>query len=168
MAWVMPSRRDDGFYPVDLISDILSNGNSSRLHQKLVKGKKLFSELNAFVSGDLDRGLFIVTGKIRNGIDRKLAEKAIREELDLLKKESVSVQEMEKIKNKVEANLIFSRMSVLNKSMHLGYYELLGDAGLWNTEASKYGKVSSEKIMETAQELFKEEKTNTLFYQARK
>jgi hypothetical protein len=133
-----------------------------------VKGKKLFSELNAFVSGDLDRGLFIVSGKLRNGLDRKLAEEAIHEELDLLKRESVSKYEMEKVKNKVEANLIFSRMSVLNKAMHLGYYELLGDAGRWNREADKYGKVTSENIMETARQLFKEEKTNTLYYQARK
>jgi predicted Zn-dependent peptidase len=168
MAWVMPPRADDGFYPADLISDILSNGNSSRLHQKLVKGRKLFSELSAFVTGDLDRGLFIVTGKLLNGLDKNTAQNAILEEIDLLKRELVSKHEMEKIKNKVEANLIFARMSVLNKSMHLGYYELLGDAGRWNEEATNYGAVSAEEIMNSARELFKEEKTNTLFYQARK
>ncbi len=166
LAWHMHPRQDAGFYPADLISDILSNGNSSRLHQNLVKGKKLFSEISAFVTGDLDKGLFILTGKIRNGLDRDSAEDAINEELEQLKTSPVSDDEMEKIKNKVEANLIFSRMSVLNKAMHLGYYELLADAGLWNREADMYGDVTKEMIMSSAANLFQSNRTNTLFYKA--
>jgi predicted Zn-dependent peptidase len=168
IAWHMPRRKDLGFYPVDLISDILSNGNSSRLHQELVKGKKLFSEISAFVTGDLDRGLFIVNGKLKNGLDKEEAVGAIWEQLSKLKQEPVSTEEMEKVQNKVEANLIFSRMSVLNKAMHLGYYELLGDAALWNKEAMTYGQFTKEDLMDAADSLFREEKSNTLFYNARR
>lgn len=167
-AWHMPPRRDRGFYPADLISDILSNGNSSRLQQNLVKGKKLFSDISAFVTGDLDKGLFILTGKLRNGLDRKTAEESINEELQRMITDPVLDEEMEKVKNKVEANLIFSRMSVLNKAMHLGYYELLGDAALWNGEADAYGEVSKEMIKSTAGNIFQPHRTNTLFYSARR
>lgn len=166
LAWHMSPRKDNGFYPIDLVSDILSNGNSSRLHQNLVKGKKYFSELSAFVTGDLDKGLFIVNGKIRNGLERHVAEEAIIKELEQLKSEAVTNAEMEKVKNKVEANLIFSRMSILNKAMHLSYYELLGDADLWNKEADAYGSVSKEIIIDSAKELFQENRSNTLYYQS--
>jgi len=166
MVWHMAARNEPGFYTIDLISDILSNGNSSRLYQNLVKGKKLFSELHAFVSGDLDQGLFIVSGKLMMGVDRKMAERAIWDELSKLKSTLIEIEELEKVKNKIEANLIFSSLSVLNKAMQLGYYEMLGDAGSWGEEAYKYSRIDREEIRNTAAQLFRKEGLNTLFYKA--
>ena len=168
IAWHMSERNDPEFYTVDLISDILSNGNSSRLYQNLVKGKKMFSELNAFVTGDLDHGLFIISGKLNNGFTRLEVETEIQHELDKLKTESVDKSELEKVKNKVEANLVYSNLSVLNKAMYLGYYEMLGDASMWSKEAEIYNSVSRENIQETAKALFNNSNRNTLFYQALK
>ena len=168
IAWHMSERNDPEFYTVDLISDILSNGNSSRLYQNLVKGKKMFSELNAFVTGDLDHGLFIISGKLNNGFTRLEVETEIQHELDKLKTESVDNNELEKVKNKVEANLVYSNLSVLNKAMYLGYYEMLGDASMWSKEADMYNSVSRENIQETAKALFNNSNRNTLFYQALK
>lgn len=168
MVWHMSARNDAAFYTVDLISDILSNGNSSRLYQNLIKGKKIFTELNAFVTGDLDRGLFIVSGKLMNGVERKTAEKAIWDELLNLKSELVGTEELEKVKNKIEANLIFSNLTVLNKAMQLGYYEMLGDAKNWAHEASKYQKINKEEIRRMASELFRDEGLNSLYYKALK
>jgi predicted Zn-dependent peptidase len=161
----MPARTDTRFYNVDLISDILSNGNSSRLFQSLVKKQKLFSEINAFITGDLDPGLFIVTGKLINGTLCDEGEKAILQELEKLITE-VTKEELQKVKNKIEANLIFSKLSVLNKAMYLGYFQMLGDAALLDKEESKYMAVSLDNIRKTAGNLFRKEKQNTLFYKA--
>ncbi|MCF6171165.1 MAG: insulinase family protein [Bacteroidales bacterium] len=168
LAWHMPPRTDRRFYHYDLISDILSNGNSSRLYQTLVKKERLFSDINAFVTGDLDNGLFIVSGKLINGTTSPEATDAIQKQLDLMAKEMVQEDELQKVKNKIESNLIFSKISVLNKALNLGYYEMLGDAARLNSEIENYRKVSSRQIREEAAQLFTQKKRNTLFYRAKK
>lgn len=55
----MGGRDSDDFYACDIISDILSNGQSSRLYVNLIKNQRLFSGIDAYVSGDRDPGLFI-------------------------------------------------------------------------------------------------------------
>jgi len=164
LAWKMDKRNSPGFYAADLISDILSNGDSSRLFNRLVKEKQLFSEINAYVSGDLDKGLFMVSGKLINGTNAKQAEEAICEQINLLTTESVTNDELQKVKNKIEANLVFSRLSVMNKAMNLCYYEMLGDAQLLDSEEEKYQSVAKEDIMDKAKEIFAPGKKNTLIY----
>lgn len=164
MAWHMPKRTDIGFYHCDLISDILSNGNSSRLFRKLVKEKGMFSEINAFVTGDLDKGLFIVSGKLINGTSTNNAIAAIDDEMKLISDELVDIADFEKIKNKIEANMVFSKASVLTKAMNLGYYELLGDAHMWDNELDIYRSVSRDDIRKTAKEIFQTKHQNILIY----
>ena len=166
MCWKMPARTDRGFYTTDLISDVLSNGNSSRMFQSLVKRKKIFSEINAFVTGDLDPGLFIVSGKLINGAGKQEAEDAICGELINLIDQPVIDKELDKVKNKIEANLVFSRLSVLGKAMQLAYYEMLGDANSWNEEMNKYQAVTKIDILNKAGELFQNKNQNILYYKA--
>ncbi len=164
MAWHMPGRMDTGFYHCDLISDILSNGNSSRLYQSLVKDQKLFSDVNAFVSGDEDPGLFIVSGKLADGSKIMQAEESVSTELNRIVQHEVHQAELQKVKNKIESTLVFSQMSVLNKAMNLGYYELLGDAANLNLEVDQYMKVTTKDIQETAAKIFTPANSNTLYY----
>jgi len=166
MVWHMASRNDPSFYATDLISDVLSNGKSARLFQNLVKKYNMFSDIHAFITGDIDGGLFMVSGKLMNGESKESAEQAVVEELTKMTNTSVNERELQKIKNKIETTLVFSRMSVLNKAMYLGYYEMLGDANKWNSEAMRYQKVSAEDIRQTAGKLFANHRQNTLFYQA--
>jgi len=163
-AWHMDERNSTGFYACDLISDILSNGNSSRLFSRLVKDRKMFSELNAFVSGDMEKGLFIVSGKLINGFTPADAENAIDEQLNDLISKPVSDLELEKVKNKIESNLIFSRLSVLNKAMNLAYYEMLESASILEKEKEKYADVTKEDIQQKAKEIFAKGKKNKLVY----
>ena len=164
MVWHMPARRDPGYYAADLISDVLSNGHSARLYQHLVKEKKLFTDLNAFITGDIDQGLFIISGKLMDGVGMEEAEAAVLVELKRLSSELITDEELTKIKNKIEANLVFASMTVLNKAMNLGYFEMLGDAANWNNESAKYDRITRDEIMEQASELFHESKKNTLYY----
>jgi zinc protease len=166
MVWHMASRNDPSFYPTDLISDVLSNGKSARLFQNLVKKHNMFSNIHAFITGDIDGGLFMVSGKLMNGESKESAEQAVLEELMKMANTIINERELQKIKNKIETTLVFSRMSVLNKAMYLGYYEMLGGANMWNGEASRYQQVTAEDIKRTAGQLFAGHRQNTLFYQA--
>ena len=167
LAWHMDGRSANGFYKADLISDVLSNGNSSRMYQKLIKKSKMFSDISAFITGDVDPGLFIVTGKLLNGTTLQEAEDAILSELNDICRQPVTEEELKKINNKIEANLLFGRMSVLNKAMALGYYEMLGSASMMEDEISKYRNVTLKDIQDTANEIFLETKPSKLLYQAK-
>jgi len=164
VAFKMPGRLDPDYYAFDLLSDIMSRGQSSRLYNSLLKEQKLFSDINAYISSSLDPGLFIVEGKLVEGVTTEQAGKAIWAELDKLKAELVSDNELTKVKNKVESVLVFSEMSLLDKAMNLAYYELLGDAALLNQEAAEFLKVSAEDIKRISNDTFKEESSSTLYY----
>ena len=163
-AYHMCSRNDDEYHTVDIMSDVLSRGNSSRLYKELVKDKKLFSELDAYVMGDFDSGLFVVSGKLSDDVTVEQAEAGIEVELQKIKNELVPKDELEKCKNKIESTLIFTEMDVLNKATNLAISELLGDADLINQEAEKYQKVSVEDIKRVANKILQKENCSTLYY----
>lgn len=163
----MPARNESGYYAADLISDILSRGNSSRLFRNLLKDQKLFSEINAYLTGSLDAGLFVIEGKPLPGISMEVAEAAIWAELNRLKTELVPIDELTKVKNKMESTMVFSEMSLLDKAMNLAYFELLGDANGLNSEIQRYLDVSPEQVCAQANHIFRKENSSTLYYLAK-
>jgi len=163
----MPARTEPGYYAADLISDILSRGNSSRLFRNLLKDQKLFSDINAYLTGSLDAGLFVVEGKPLPGISMEVAEAAILKELERISTEPVPVDELTKVKNKMESTMVFSEMSLLDKAMNLAYFELLGDADGLNSEIQKYLDVTAEEIRNQAAHIFRKENSSTLYYLAK-
>jgi predicted Zn-dependent peptidase len=167
-AYHMCSRYDKEYYAVDLISDILSRGNSSRMHNALIKDKKLFSDISAYVMGDFDKGLFVISGKLTKGITMEEADAAINAELDKIKKEPVNADELIKVKNKTEASHVFGEVDVLNKATNLAVSELLGDAEMINYEVEKYLAVTADQILEQANIIFRKENCSTLYYKAKK
>jgi predicted Zn-dependent peptidase len=165
-AYPMCKRSDPGFYAADLLSDILSNGDSSRLYQSLVKKNPLFLSLDGYLTGTIDEGLFVFSGKINPEYEIETAEKALDEEIEKIVSESVEERELQKVKNKSESKFIFSETDILSKAMELCYYELLGDTELINTEIEKYNSVDKEAIRTAANTIFRKEKSNTLYYRA--
>jgi zinc protease len=166
IAFQMPGRMDEGYYEIDLISDILSRGNSSRLYRTLVKDKQLFSEVHAYNMGSFDRGMFVIEGKPLENVPTETAEAAIWEELEKLKQQLIPADELTKVKNKTESTMVFSEMSLLDKAMNLAQFELLGDADWLNQETNKYLAITSEQIQKQAQAIFRKDNTSTLIYLA--
>jgi len=166
IAFQMKNRFDKAYYVVELMSDILSRGNSSRLYRNLVKEKQIFSEVHAYMTGSIDKGMFVFEGKPLKNISIETAEAAIWEELDKLKAEVIPDDELTKVKNKTESTMIFSEMSLLDKAMNLAYYELLGDADKLNHETEKYLMVTPQQIKEEANKLFRKDNSSTLIYLA--
>lgn len=166
IAFKMPARLDETYQVYDLMSDIMSQGQSSRLYNSLLKEQKLFSDINAYISSSLDEGLFIVEGKLVAGVSTEVAEKAIWVELEKMVATLVTEDELTKVKNKSESIMVFSEMSLLDKAMNLAYYELLGDADLLNSEIDKYLTITTDQIQEAAKTTFQKEKSSTLYYLA--
>ncbi len=162
------SRHDKEYYATDLISDILSQGNSSRLHNTLIKDKKIFSDIYAYVMGDFDKGLFVISGKLSKGITMEQADESINEELQKIKSEFVSIDELTKVKNKIEATHVFGEIDILNKATNLAVSELLGNPNMINEEVGKYLLVTAEQIKEQANSIFRIENCSTLYYKSKK
>lgn len=114
MAYHMCARESSDYYVFDILSDILSNGRSSRLTQKLVQEQHLFSNIDAYISGSRDAGLLHISGKLANGVSLEQAEAAVHRELDELKNVLVDSHELDKVKNKFESSQIFGNINYLN------------------------------------------------------
>lgn len=154
------------FYITDLLSDVLSNGPSSRLYRRLLKEKQLFSQIDAYITGTLDPGLFIIEGRPSDGVSLEDAEAAILEELQLLLDEHLDEDELQKCKNRAESALVFSELSALGKAMNLAFFELLGDADLINREPELYAQITAEDMHRVARQLFRKENCTKLYYKA--
>lgn len=166
IAFHGPARNDEDYYAVDLITDLLSQGPSSRLYRRLVKENELFSEINAYQTGSIDPGLLVVEGKPLPNVSVEVAEKAIWEQLDQLCTDRIESYELEKVKNKIESTMAFAEMAILEKAMNLAYFELLGDADGFNHETDRYLAVTEADIQQQARQLFKKENASTLIYLA--
>jgi zinc protease len=162
----MTNRLHNDYYAFDLLSDILSQGNSSRLTQQLIKNQQLFSNIDAYITGSLDEGQLVFKGDLLPNVSIEQAEKAIWEQIETLKNEQVSVDEMIKVIHQAETSNIFRNVNLLNKAMNLAFYELLGDANLINTELDNYKKITAQDIMRISNDFLKREKSSTLLYKS--
>ena len=159
----MGDRRSDNFYACDIISDILSNGQSSRLYINLIKNGKLFSEIDAYITGDMDPGLFVFSGKLSEGVAIEEAEAAIQNEIDRFIEDPITERELQKVINKTDARISYSEINYQNKSANLAFFDYLGDIELINSESERY-QISLDTLKQTAKELFSIDNCSTLWY----
>ncbi len=164
IAFPMPERKLRGFHIADIASDLLAGGDSGRLYQRLVKKQGLFSSVNAYVTGDCDPGLFLFTAQLLPSTTVEQAEEALWEQIELLKIEGASDYELEKVKNKFEANTLFGEINVMNKAMNMGFYSMLGDITIINREVDIYRSLTSNDITEFCRDTFTRNHSNTLIY----
>ena len=166
-TWHMEARLDKGYYVADLITEILGGGGSSRLYQALVKEKQLFSSLDCYHFGSIDKGLLTIEGKLVKGINIEDADKAVNEQLLKIQAELIEDNELQKVKNKTESVIAFEDMSIMSRASSLANYELLGDANLMNTELERYQAITAEDIREYSRIIFNENNSNTLYYRSK-
>ena len=166
-TWHNGGRLDASYHATDLITEILGSGASSRLYQRLVKEKRLFSNIECYHFGSIDPGLVTIEGKLVKGITMQEAEAAVNEEVEKLVAEGVDEKELQKAKNKTESLIAFEDMSLMNRANNLAFYALLGNAADMNTELEKYQAVSSRALQQTAAAIFDPRNSNTMHYFAR-
>ena len=166
VAYHMCARTKLDFYTADLVSDLLSGGDSGRLYTHLVKERNLLSSVNAYITGDVDPGLFVLTGHLLPGRTVEEAEEAFAREIEEMQTLPASDYEIEKVKNKFEANALFGELNEMNKAMNMGYYEMLGDPGLVNREVELYRSVTAAELTDFARRTFRAARRSTLIYRA--
>lgn len=164
MAFHTGGRTSRDFYILDLLTDILSGCDSGRFPGILVREKEIFSEADIYLSAEIDPGLAIVSGRLKEGVDIRTAEKAVTEELNRLAGEKVTPAELDKARNRYESHQLMSFLNAGNKAFNLAYNELLGDADGINTEKEKYMSVTAEEIMECSARTFAESNCSVIQY----
>ena len=163
-AYHVGSRTDKTYYAMDLITELLGGGGSSRLFQSLVKEKKLFSNIDCYHLGSTDPGLLVIEGKLIKGVRMEDADKAVDGELKKIQAGKIEEKELVKVKNKTESAILFEDMSLMNRASNLAMYELMGDAEYMNTELEKYKEVTQEEILHASETIFDEKNSSSLFY----
>lgn len=164
MAFHMGARLDAGYYEADLLSDVLASGHASRMHNKLVKELQCASSADAYITGTVDPGLFVLEAKCADGFEPAQLEKEIWGLLAEIQDGEVGERELARHIHKSENSIAFSNMSVLNKAMNLAYFELIGDTELINSEQEMYERISSADLQKTAKQMFTEENCSVLYY----
>lgn len=168
MGYHMCSREGADYYAFDILSDILSNGRSSRLNRRLVQEQNIFSGIDAYISGTRDAGLLQISGKPATGVSLEQAEAAVRKELEELQQSPVDGQELEKVKNKFESTQIFGNINYLNVATNLAWFELTGKAEDIDLEVERYRSVTTEQLHTVAQRTFCESNAVVLYYKSDK
>lgn len=147
-SFKIDSRNDKRFPIADLVSDILGRDESSLLFQSLAIENKLVNQISAYVSGDRDPGMFIISGKMNKDAKIEEAEKLIWAEISALIASELNSKTLKKVQNKYETAHVFGEMSVLNKAMNLAYNELCTSADDINTSLDAYLNVTSKDIQQ--------------------
>jgi zinc protease len=163
LAYRVPKASSEYSPAVSLLADILGGGKTSKLYKSIVYNKQLASSISAFYYGLKDEGLLIIFATLQQGKDINELEKAINEEIENLRKNKVSEEELIRAKNSQLADLIYSRESVVR----LGFQ--LGDA-LINTENPNYineypkliQKVSKQDIEKIINEYINDDNKTTV------
>jgi zinc protease len=166
-SYHMPGRFHEDYYAIDLLSDILSRGQSSRLYQKLVKEKEIFTSISSFVMGTIDPGLLVVNGRVRNGIDLHEAEKHVDEIMNDLVDNGAMEDELQKVKNQAYSTLEFGEVEVMNRAMNLAFAKLSGDANLVNKEGEEIEAVTNADIKRVAGQVLRDENSSVMYYHAK-
>lgn len=165
IAFLMESRTERGYYICDLLTDLLAGGESARLYQHLIKERQIFSAANAYITGERGNGMLILTGQLSPKTSLDEAEKALWQELEALATTPVGDYELQKVKNKFEANTLFGELNVMNKAMNLGYYKMLGDMSLLNGEVDIFRSITADEIRNYVATRLLPHKSATLIYQ---
>jgi zinc protease len=166
-SYHMPGRFHQDYFAIDMLSDVLSRGQSSRMYQRLVKEKEIFTSISSFTLGTIDPGMLLINGRIKDGIKLEDAEAEVNIMLEQIVKESVDKLELEKVKNQAYATLEFGEIEVMNRAMNLAFAALSGDANTVNLEVDKIRSVTQDDIQRVAKGILKEENSSVMYYRSK-
>ncbi len=162
LAYPMCDRFGDDFRACDLLSDVLSNGKSSRFYNHLVREGSLVSGADAYITGDAGPGLMVLSAKLLEGVSVDEVVEALRHKARQLASDGVGQQELEKVLNKYENTFVYSQYKAADRAFSLCYYTWLGDTELANAEPAAYRRVDAAAMQAAAQRLFAENNENLL------
>jgi zinc protease len=165
-AYKMPAKGEPGYLEADLVSDLLGSGKSSLLEQRLVKNGKIFASIGGYITGSVDPGLLVFSGKMESGISAKEGEKALDEVIGEFLMNEISDRDLQKIKNQGEAMKTYESVQLLNRAMNLAYFAHLGDPDLYWKEFEEKSGLEGTQVKSWANRLLDENQSSVLYYQS--
>ncbi len=165
MAYRMPAQGTEDFYALSMLSQLLSQGQSSRLYKAIVDEQRKALFVGNFPLPLEDPGITIAFGIANMGVDVKALEEGISTEMEKTKTELMSDEEFQKLRNQIENNFVSrnSRVAGIAESL-ANYHMYFGDANLINTELDRYLAVTKEDIMRVANKYFSVDNRIVLHY----
>jgi len=164
-AYRAPKQGSDEYYAFNVLSTILSGGNSSRLNKTIVDKKQLAVASGAFNYALEDAGLFITYGIANAGVKPEDLEKNIDSVIDGVKTALVGKTEFQKVKNQITTQFVTRNSTMEGIAETLANYEVyFGDANLINTEIKKFDKVSREDLLDAAKKYLNKDNRVVLYY----
>lgn len=163
-AYHMPDHLDERYHAIDLLSDVLGRGKSSRLYTALVNKHNLLNSIGASITGSVEAGLLVISGKLKEGVTFEQVDRIVDEEIDRLLTDGLEPEELDKVKMQAESSHVFSEVELLNRAMSLAYYTLLGDTELVNQETKAINAVTEEKLLAEAKKMLNKTNCSTLYY----
>lgn len=166
MAFHMPDRKSMEYHTCDLITDLLSAGQSSRLTRRLIHEQRLFTSLDAYIQGSIDAGLIYIMGRVAEGTTLEQAEQAVWNELNILKRSTIPLEELHKVRNRSESERTFNNINYLNRAINMAQLELIGQDRELADELARYCSVSTEDVQNTSRKVFTKKNCCVLYYKA--
>jgi predicted Zn-dependent peptidase len=164
-AYRIPAQGTPDFYALEMMSKVLSTGESSRLHKKMVETSESAMFVGSFPFSSEHPGLSFVFAIANGEASPQTLENEVDEELNRLKNELITDRELEKIRNMIENDFIYNFNSMIGIAENLANYHMyFGDANLINTELERYMKVTKEDIQRVARQYFVKDNRVTLYY----
>ena len=163
MAWKAPAKRDPDFYTLGIINSILSNGDSSRFYQRMIKGDEIALQADTNYDERRGPGYFATTVVFKPGVTAEHGREVVWSELEKLKTAPVSDVELEKAKNQVLRSLFSSnsqsslQRSLARAEMLAEYTAFFGNPSLIDADVTAYMKVSPADIQRVAAKIFTKE-----------
>jgi zinc protease len=155
LAFHIPRLNHGDVYAIDVLSTILGGGRSSRLYRKVKAEQALVRSISTYAMTPKDPGLFFISANLEA---EQLAEtfKASIEELEKIKAEGVTDEELERTKLNLESDFIYQRGTIQGRASQLGYYETVaGDLSFEKKYIEGINGVTSEDIKKVAKKYFK-------------
>ncbi|MBZ0204197.1 MAG: insulinase family protein [Ignavibacteria bacterium] len=151
IGYKIPEENSKEYYSFDILTDILSSGDSSRMYRSLVYDKQLVSDTGCWVEGREFSGVFYFYAILMPGV--KLPD--VQDEFDRILSDIIingpAERELEKVKNRIETRNTYRMQTNLSKADMLAHYKTFyNDAGLVNSTVERYMEVKREDIMNAA------------------
>ncbi len=155
IGYKVPARYTPDAYPLDLASNILAGGESSRLYQTLVYKDQIAVQSAGFGNFTEDPNLFWAYAIMNQGHTAQEGEKAVLAVLDDLKTKPVDAKEFDKAENQEISGFILGRDTDEEKAVALENAAVIGkDPNLVNTELDRYLKVTPAELQHIADRYF--------------
>jgi zinc protease len=163
VAWKIPPRRSADSYPIALLKSILFDGDSARLYQKLVKQRAVAIEVQGTLEERRGPGQLAVFSIYKPGVKREQVRALIEAEIERVKKDGVTDEELNKAKNQYRLGRFLdgsegeytSLQTALGRALALAQFTMFdGDPSLINSEITRYLAVTKEQVRETARKYF--------------